>query len=460
MTSTTGWRPTGGHASGPAPTGNELPEGAPGLDLVDRLARGRAITDALFGLVKDAALYDRPIAERHRIVFYVGHLEAFDWNLLQESLGERSFDPELDRLFAFGIDPLGGRRPTDVPGDWPERAKIARYVERVRRSLDSALASRDPSGDPPGDGLRERLHVAVEHRLMHAETLAYMLHLLPFEAKTGRPGRPPRSEEGPAAGGMVEIPAGVATLGARRGEIPFGWDNEYEAHEALVPPFSIDRFMVTNAQFLRFVDAGGYDDRALWSEGAWEWLGRDGVRHPVHWEHDGSRWLYRGMFATTPLSPSWPVYVSHAEATAYAKWAGRTLPTEAQWHRAAYGTPEGDERAYPWGSAPPRAEHGNFGFGSFDPMPVDAFPAGRSAFGVSGLLGNGWEWTSSPFQPFPGFARMPFYPGYSADFFDGEHYVLKGGSSRTATGLLRRSFRNWFQPQYPYVYAGFRCVLR
>ena len=135
-----------------------------------------------------------------------------------------------------------------------------------------------------------------------------------------------------------------------------------------------------------------------------------------------------------------------------------SLPTEAQFHRAAYGTPQGAQRAYPWGSHEPAASHGNFDFHCWDPAPVTAHPAGDSAFGVSQLLGNGWEWTDTPFAPFEGFRPIASYPGYSANFFDGDHFVLKGGSPRTAARLLRRSFRNWFRPDYPHVYAGFRLV--
>ena len=164
------------------------------------------------------------------------------------------------------------------------------------------------------------------------------------------------------------------------------------------------------------------------------------------------------MFGTIPLPLSWPVYVSHAEASAFARWAGRKLPTEAQWHRAAYGAPDGTERAYPWGEAPPEEAHGNFHHQRWDAAPVDAHPAGASAFGVFDLLGNGWEWTSTAFGPLPGFEPFSFYPGYSANFFDGKHFVMKGGSPRTDACMLRRSFRNWFQPHYPYVYATFRCV--
>jgi len=168
--------------------------------------------------------------------------------------------------------------------------------------------------------------------------------------------------------------------------------------------------------------------------------------------------MLRGMFDERPLPLAWPAYVSHAEATAYARWKGRRLPTEAEFHRAAYGTPAGEEREYPWGAEEPAARHGNFDLRRWDPTPVGAYPECDSASGVSELVGNGWEWTSSVFGPLPGFRAFEFYPGYSANFFDGHHYVMKGGSSRTAACMLRRTFRNWFQPHYPYVYAKFRTV--
>ncbi len=173
-----------------------------------------------------------------------------------------------------------------------------------------------------------------------------------------------------------------------------------------------------------------------------------------------NQWLYRTMFDDISLPLDWPVYVSQAEAKAYARWAGKSLPTEAEWQRAAYATAHGNERAYPWGEQAPDATSGNFDFARWNPAPVNAFPKGSSAFGVQGMLGNGWEWTATEFAPFPGFEPFPFYPGYSADFFDGRHFVMKGGSARTAACMLRRTFRNWFQPHYRFAYTGFRCVSR
>jgi gamma-glutamyl hercynylcysteine S-oxide synthase len=215
---------------------------------------------------------------------------------------------------------------------------------------------------------------------------------------------------------------------------------------------------VTNGEFLEFVEAGGYRSRELWPDEHWQWLQDNEITQPAFWTTANTTRAWIGMFESIPLPLDWPVYVSHAEAVAYATWKGRRLPTEAEYHRAAFGTPEGREQSYPWGEAAPGPQHGNFDFACFDPVPVGSFPAGASAWGVHDLVGNGWEWTSTVFAPFPGFQPMASYPEYSADFFDGQHYVMKGASPATARELVRRSFRNWFRPNYPYVYAGFRTV--
>ncbi len=421
-------------------------------NLLARLSAARSQTDRLFDIIRPSALHQRPIPERHRIVFYVGHLEAFDWNLLRPRIpGLPSFHPQFDQLFAFGIDPVDGGLPSDQPRDWPSLTEVHGYTRRVREALDVALVNN------PFEAAA-LLNVAIEHRLMHAETLAYMFHQMPIEEKTPQTSAPTPAA-GPVKSRTIAIPSGMATLGLSRGDTTtFGWDNEYDAHRVNVPAFEIDQYKVANGQYLRFIDAGGYENQSLWSAADWQWKTEQNISHPVFWRRRNGGWYYRTMFDEVPLPLEWPVYLSHAEASAYARWSNQTLPTEAQWHRAAYGSPDGIERPYPWGFEAPGSDHGYFDFHRWDPAPVNAFPRSRSAFGVEGLLGNGWEWTSSPFAPFDGFAPFPFYPGYSASFFDGKHYVIKGGSTRTAASMLRPSFRNWFQPHYQYVYAGLRCV--
>ncbi|HVB58042.1 MAG TPA: SUMF1/EgtB/PvdO family nonheme iron enzyme [Candidatus Acidoferrales bacterium] len=435
--------------------------------LLSRIEAARKRTDDLFKLLPPHSLYDRSIQERHRLIFYLGHLEAFDWNLLAPRMELRTTDAALDKLFAFGIDPLGGGLPTDVPADWPAIAQVEEYNRRVRDQLNQALqnATALHSGEPElMDGTL--VHVAIEHRLMHAETLAYLLHNLPFERKLSHPVAGPDLNPAPRSL-QQRIPSGIATLGQARGNSDhFGWDNEFDLQQTEIPSFLIDIFPITNHEYLKFVRAGGYEESRYWRPEDWEWKRQQGLEHPHFWIRRSSapardpetEWEYRGMFGAIPLPPSWPVYVSYAEANAFARWAGKKLPTEAQWHRAAYGTPQDGEREYPWGRALPDATCGNFDHESWEPTPVDAHPAGASAFGVHDLLGNGWEWTATTFGPLAGFEPFSFYHGYSADFFDGKHFVMKGGSARTDACMLRRSYRNWFQPHYPYIYATFRCV--
>ena len=396
--------------------------------LHQELRAARAHTDALFRVVATETLYERPVPDRHRLIFYIGHLDAFDWNQLGRGvLDLPSFDPTFDRLFEAGIDPAPGQAAADQPSDWPALDAVLRYAARTRRELDECW-----------DELPvERILTALEHRWMHAETVCYLLHQIEPQKK-----RMPALPAGTGARASdsarrlhpwVDVPAGAVTLGQAPDE--FGWDNEFPQSQAEVADFEISRHKLTNGGYLRFVVAGGPP--------------------PHFWrQRDGSWWLRR-MFDETPLPLDAPVYLTHRQATAYAAWAGLRLPTEAEWQRAAYGD---GERRYPWGDAAPDAERANLDFVAWDPLPVAAHPLGATATGVEQLVGNGWEWTATPFAGFRGFAPRPHYPGYSANFFDGEHYVLKGASPRTARRLARPSFRNWFRAEYPYVYATVRLA--
>lgn len=389
----------------------------------------RAESDRLFAILTQAALYARPIAERHRVIFYVGHLDGFDSiQICREALGLKMPDPQLDALFQAGIDPDSSHLPSDQPSDWPSLDQVQGYVARARQLVDQHL-EHVPT---------ELFVMALEHRLMHLETLAYMFHNFGHELKNGHLFRQRHETSGATLeNSWRDIPAGDTILGRSHDGL-FGWDNEYEETKQHVRAFRMQRFNVTNGEYLRFV--------------------QDGAPLPHFWiERDGSL-FYRGMFEEIPLPLDWPVYVMQSQAEAYANWIGKSLPTEQQFHRAAYGTLSGADLAFPWGPATPDAEHGNFNLQRWDPEPVTAHAAGDSSFGVSQLIGNGWEWTSTIFGPFPGFKPHATYPGYSANFFDGEHNVIKGASPRTGARLLRRSFRNWFRRDYPYVYATFRCV--
>ena len=419
---------------------------------VEQYRRNRARTETLFNLIAPEAYFTRPIALRNPIVFYEGHLPAFSViAFLRRGLGLPPVDARLEKLFERGIDPDSEAAAVPRSGAstvWPTRDEVRAFG----RACDAAILAAIPQMPATPDAI-EGLYTALEHEAMHQETLLYMWHRLPYELKrasladVGRPMTDVRS----VPAGNVTVPAGMATLGADRNSVPFGWDNEFDRHDVHVGAFEVDVLPVTNAQYLEFMADAGYGRRELWSDEGWAWLQSDRISHPAFWlpsspaaagrTSDIGQWHWRAMFGSEPLPPQWPVYVSHAEASAYANWKGRRLMTEAEWHRAAEG-----------------ATPGHVDFAGYDPVPVASYPQTASRWGVHDLIGNGWEWTSTVFAPFAGFTPMRSYPEYSADFFDGQHYVMKGGSPATAMELTRPSFRNWFRGNYPYVYAKFRTA--
>lgn len=418
-----------------------FPDGVTRDDLVRWFRRGREVSRRVFSIPVAEAYYDRPIPLRNPIVFYEGHLPAFNINTLMKlALRCKGIDEHFEVLFARGIDPDSAdavRSPTDV---WPSRAQVQAYGARADAIIEDALLHGPiDDGKEPQRRNGEAALAILEHEQMHQETLMYMFHEMPYEKKVDSWRLAVDRRRSPVNRQLstVNIPAGVATLGVRD---VFAWDNELPQHGVEVGDFTIDRYSVTNGDYLEYMNATGAAPPHFW-------LRRDGA------------WFWRGMFELILLPLDWPVWATHDEASAYARWRGKRLPTEAEYHRAAFGTPSGAERLYPWGNEAPDATRGNFGFTHWDPVPAGSYPAGASAWGVHDLVGNGWEWTATVFDGFDGFEPMPSYPVYSSDFFDGSHYVLKGGSPATCVELIRHSFRNWFRPNYPYVYAKFRCAL-
>jgi ergothioneine biosynthesis protein EgtB len=429
----------------------------PALDaaaLRDRLEAAWSRSDRIFDLLAPEALYQRPIALRQPFIFYVGHLPAFGWNQVARGLlGRAGFQPAFDDLFARGIDPVGvDTYEPDRADLWPAPADVLAYRDRVRETLRGAFA--DVAARAAGDVLAEHgrvWHLVIEHELMHHETLLYMVHQLDRRFRRRPADLPAHRTTGAAPPARVRVSAGDVTLGADFAAVPFGWDNEFPATVQHVGDFTVDTTPVRNGEWLDFMADGGYTRPELWTPDGWAWKERVGHAHPAFWTRHGGAWVYEALFDQLPLDDvrEWPVYVSWAEADAFARWRGADLPTEAEFHRAAEGVP--------WGEA----AHGNFDFTHWAPMPVGAYAGGASRWGALDLVGNGWEWTRSRFAPFPGFqAWARTYPGYSADFFDEHHHVMLGASWATDRALVRRSFRNWFQPHYPFVFAKFRCVVR
>ena len=436
-------------------------------ELIPRFESAWKRSDALFACIAPDALLTRPIKLRQPFLFYLGHLPAFAWNQVGRGvLGRPALDERFDKLFARGIDPVGVDATAEVdPSSWPAAPEVRAYRDKVRDEIRGSFEEVEKHA--PGDVLAEQgriYRLVLEHEWQHHETLLYMIHELAHTSKIVPAGTAsPVLEIAGEAPREVAVPAGRVRLGADFDSVVFGWDNEFPSHEVQVAEFAIDALPVTNAEFARFVEAGGYRKPAAWSPDGWVWRLRRLMDHPHAWRKVGHRYLVRTLFEDVKfdVAADWPACVSWAEADAYARWRGRRLPTEAEWHRAAHATPAGPDREHPWGDATPVAAHGNFDLRTTHPKPVGTHKAGVSAFGVHDLVGDGWEWTETPFGPFDGFeAWARTYPGYSQDFFDGKHFVLLGASWATDHSLIRRSFRNWYRPHFPYPFTKFRTVAR
>jgi gamma-glutamyl hercynylcysteine S-oxide synthase len=430
--------------------------------LHSRLREARFETDRLFGLLRGDAIFSRPVPDRPRLIFYLGHLEAFDWALLcRDGLDMKAFDREFDSMFAGDFNAIAGRGSfDDKASDWPSPAAIRVYGRRVRGALDNALESCAFGGRVVHPTAHDvgAVELAIEHRLMIAEQLAALIHHLPSSAKSRGP--LPSTSDVAMTQRWIGVNGGRTVMGLPRQAIRFANDVEYSAHEVDVKPFSMEARNVTNGDFRRFVEAGGYRDASHWSRSGWEWRKSQDIESPALWTRKGASWAYKAMFGDVTLPEALPVHVSLFEAEAYARWNGARLPTEAEYHLAAFGSTDDEEgdRSFPWGEMPPWPSYGVFGFERWDANHVGSAPAGDTPSGISDLMGNGWEWTSTPLLPHPGFTQVPARPGYSAHALDGKHYVLKGASPRTAMPLIRRSFRHYAMPGHRHGYNTFRCV--
>jgi iron(II)-dependent oxidoreductase len=341
----------------------------------------------------------------------------------------------------------------------PDLAHCREVMAEIRQRVLARLAVADvDSGNPLlRDGYVYRM--VLQHEYQHNETILQTLQL-----KQGAPYVPAERfpvPESPLSGvnvsEMVLFRGGLADIGTE--DRSAAYDNERGRHSIRLAPFWIDVHPVTNAQYERFIDAGGYTNPTFWSEAGWAWLQQSGVTAPKYWSRLDGEWVSRSMDQTGPVAPNHPVcHVCYHEAEAFARFAGKRLPTEIEWEAAASWDPiAGTKRTYPWGEEPPSRNRANLDQLSFGTAPVGAYPENISPVGCSGMMGDVWEWTSSDFQPYTGFESFP-YKEYSEVFFGSDYKVLRGGSWATRPGAIRNTFRNWDYPIRRQIFSGFRCV--
>jgi iron(II)-dependent oxidoreductase len=414
-----------------------------------RRARDRSV--ALTDAVDDDDLVRQHSKLMSPLVWDLAHIGNQEelW-LVRDVGGREPVRRDIDELYDAFQHPRANRpalpllSPTEARGYVREvRDKVLDVLERTplegRRLVDNAFA----------------FGMIAQHEQQHDETM-----LATHQLRSGPPALtapPPPASAGPPRAAEVLVPGGPFTMGTSTE--PWALDNERPAHTAHVDAFMIDTTPVTNAAYARFIAAGGYDDPRWWSEDGWAYRQHAGLTAPRFWLRDGDGWLRTRFGVVEQLPPDEPVvHVCFHEAAAYAAWAGRRLPTETEWEKAArYDPATGRSRRFPWGDEEPGPEQANLGQRHLSPAPVGAYPAGVSPLGVHQLIGDVWEWTSTDFAGYPGFAVFP-YKEYSEVFFGPEYKVLRGGSFGTDPVACRSTFRNWDYPIRRQIFAGFRCA--
>ena len=415
------------------------------------LAAARGRTLELLAPLSDDDLLRQHSELMSPLVWDLAHLGHFEELWLVRALGaDPLLGPEFDDMYDAFRHVRAER--SSLPLLRPDQARA--YLALVRERALEVLARTKLDG---GNRLLENGFVygmVVQHEHQHNETILATLQLRDgAEYPLADPELPPAS---PPAEAEAFVPGGPFEVGTS--DDAWAYDNERPAHEVEIPRFWIDTTPVTNAAYLEFVETGGYEDRSSWSESGWAWRREANPEHPEFWRSDGGAWSRVRFGHVEPLPPDEPVqHVSWYEADAYARWAGKRLPTELEWEKAAAGDPNGRKRRYPWGDGPPTRERANLGNRRFGPAPAGSFPAGASAFGCHQMIGDVWEWTASDFLPYPGFEAFP-YREYSEVFFGSDYKVLRGGSWATHAAAIRATFRNWDYPIRRQIFAGFRCA--
>ncbi|MET9293933.1 ergothioneine biosynthesis protein EgtB [Streptomyces sp. NPDC003077] len=417
----------------------------------DALLAARARTELLTSCVEEDDLTAQHSPLMSPLVWDLAHIgnqeELWLWRAVG---GHDPLRPEIDSVYDAFQHPRA-ERPS-LPLLAPTEARG--YVADVRGRVLDILERAELRGGPLLDS-GFAFGMIAQHEQQHDETMLITHQLRRGPAVLTAPD-PPVTSDG-VLPHEVLIPAGAFTMGTSAE--PWALDNERPAHRRLVPAFLIDTTPVSNGAYLNFIEDGGYHDPRWWAAEGWDQIRRHGLQAPLFWRREGGRWLRRRFGVIEPVPLDEPVlHVSWYEADAYARWAGRRLPSEAEWEKAARHDPiAGRSLRYPWGDQDPTPDRANLGQRHLRPAPVGSYPEGESRYGVRQMLGDVWEWTSSDFLPYPGFRAFP-YREYSEVFFGGPYKVLRGGSFAVDPVACRGTFRNWDLPVRRQIFSGFRTA--
>ena len=433
---------------------------ATALDLSILRGRLREARDRTLELV--TPLSDADLRRQHSplmspIVWDLGHIAHFEEVWLLENIdGAGSGTEGLRGIYDAFRHPRSTRDSLPLP----ERSTCLGYLADVRRAVLARMKETRASPDTPLLRGGFVFNMVLQHEYQHNETILQTLQLMEGEPGSGAApdGLPVDLDIGAfRARDMVHFPGGDAFIGTD--DRSRAYDNERPRTRLRLDPFRIDRHPVDNGAFIGFIEAGGYVTDALWSEQGLAWRKAEGAHAPLFWFRRDGAWWTRTLGREASVNPASPVcHVSWYEADAFARWAGKRLPTEAEWEVAASWDPSRERaRLHPWGDEPATSSLANLDATHLGPAPPGSFPANVSPLGCYGMVGDVWEWTASRFLPYPGFEAFP-YPEYSEVFFGDEYRVLRGGSWATRPGAIRNTFRNWDYPQRRQIFSGFRCA--
>ncbi len=420
--------------------------------IASSLSEARERTLMLIEPLSDEELLTQHDPLMSPIIWDIGHIAHFEELWLTRNLEGTIEFSEMPGIY----NPF--ENPRAVRGTLPlqPRAQMLGELERIRVAVLERLEHAEFDDSNPLLRSGYVYNMVLQHEYQHNETILQTLQL-----KQGDPYVAPRQIEFgelPAPEPeMVSISGGHVLMGTN--DIAVAYDNERPQHSVNVAPFRIDRYPVTNGAFLQFMNDGGYEREGLWSEKGREWLRGSEIVSPKYWEREGNAWFQRTFDRRRPVDPARPVcHVCFYEADAFARWAGKRLPTEQEWECAAsWNRVARETRLYPWGDSRPTQQNSNIDQLAFDTAPVETFSNFASPAGCIAMIGDVWEWTSSDFHGYPGFLPFP-YPEYSQLFFGSEYKVMRGGSWATRSGAIRNTFRNWDYPIRRQIFAGFRCA--
>jgi gamma-glutamyl hercynylcysteine S-oxide synthase len=421
--------------------------------IANQLQEARARTLLLLAPLSDEDLRAQHDVLMSPILWDLGHIAHFEELWLTRNLDGPIEFVEMPGLYNPFEHPRKERGSLLLPG----MTHCLEVMEEIRRRVLDRLASADFESPTAllCDGYVYQM--VLQHEYQHNETILQTLQLKRGDPYVPAVRRPVPSPKDARPGAMTRFPGGAVEIGTEdRSE---AYDNERGLHTVVLEPYWIDVYPVTNGEFAEFIAAGGYSARELWSDAGWTWLQESGASAPKYWDWNNGVWMSRSMDRVVPVDPLHPVcHVCYYEAEAFARYAGKRLPTEAEWEAAAAWDPvTGTKRNYPWGNQPATQDRANIDQLSFGTAPIGSYVSNVSPVGCYGMIGDVWEWTASDFGAYPGFQSFP-YPEYSEAFFGNEYKVLRGGSWATRPGAIRNTFRNWDYPIRRQIFSGFRCA--